>query len=436
MQTYKCKVSIIDVELNIIVLYPERSKYLRWKVPTVESLIQQQNLKINNSFDIFQLDCASEIREAHQFILEETEVEIRKATAAIWKSAEEGVKTEYHKLNMEYKKAYEERYLIPCFHQSNIQLNELMNFVRADILDRNDIKTGQDLESKESKLCDVDILDRNDIKTGQDLESKENKLCDVDILDRNDIKTEQDWKSKESKLCDVDILDRNDIKTEQDLESKESKLFDFYPCVANSYTRYTEEYLERNQQTDYPHFYQGGYAAKHYGPFYGIGEIDRNEEKNLESNQQTDKELKKNYLINILSYCKPRSIVISKKVNEFLEFLERSNDLINVKKAKKKIADLGLSRNRILTGRYLFKQHDLRQTYYQGGNLQSHFHFNEVFSIEYIFLKGLPYKDYNIAKRKGKLSRKRTMNRIRNLPPQILFFSTKNFKENQKQKFA
>ncbi|CAI2193325.1 17685_t:CDS:2 [Funneliformis geosporum] len=103
MQTYICKVSKIDEELNIIVLYPARNKYLRWKLPTPAHLIQK-NLKINNSFDIFQLDCASEIRKAHNFIPVTTEVEVRKATSAIWNSAEEGVKTEYRKLNLEIKK--------------------------------------------------------------------------------------------------------------------------------------------------------------------------------------------------------------------------------------------------------------------------------------------------------------------------------------------
>ncbi|CAI2191775.1 2498_t:CDS:2 [Funneliformis geosporum] len=120
MQTYICKVSKIDEELNIIVLYPARNKYLRWKLPTPAHLIQK-NLKINNSFDIFQLDCASEIRKAHNFIPVTTEVEVRKATSAIWNSAEEGVKTEYRKLNLEIKKFNDqpEAYMFPVFIACN-----------------------------------------------------------------------------------------------------------------------------------------------------------------------------------------------------------------------------------------------------------------------------------------------------------------------------
>ncbi|CAG8675241.1 6632_t:CDS:2, partial [Funneliformis mosseae] len=187
MPTYKCNVSRIDEELNIIVLYPERSKYLRWKLPNVVHLIQQ-DLKINNSFDIFQLDCASKIREAHQFILEETEVEIRKATAAIWKSAEEGVKTEYYKINMEYKKAYEQRNekLVDAVAAVGSLGTIAYNFGKF-----NDDGIVENVRKTEEKL-ESDGLGFDSLGWLELIEHTNFENAFVDILDRNDIKTEQD----------------------------------------------------------------------------------------------------------------------------------------------------------------------------------------------------------------------------------------------------
>ncbi|CAG8725810.1 4355_t:CDS:2, partial [Funneliformis mosseae] len=131
---YDCTISIIDKELNIIVLHLERNKYLRWKLPNIAHLIQK-NLKIDNSFDMFKLDCASEIRKAHEFIPKETEVEIRKTITDIWKSAEEGVKIEYHKLNMEYKKAYKQRKAVEIREATDFIWNRYTTALLLEILE-------------------------------------------------------------------------------------------------------------------------------------------------------------------------------------------------------------------------------------------------------------------------------------------------------------
>jgi len=97
---YSC---ILTEELDIIVLQPKRNKYLKWKLPSPQTIAHlfQEN---TNSFVVFQSDCTAAIRNSHYFIQNTTEIEIRKATAAIWKSAEESVKREYHKLNLDVKK--------------------------------------------------------------------------------------------------------------------------------------------------------------------------------------------------------------------------------------------------------------------------------------------------------------------------------------------
>ncbi|CAG8635654.1 5890_t:CDS:1 [Funneliformis caledonium] len=104
--TYKCMLADILEEKCIVVLNPERNTYIKWKLPspqTSKPLILKKFKTNFNSYMIFQLDCTSEIIKSKIFIENTSETETRKAAAAIWNSAEESVKTEYHNLNLNIK---------------------------------------------------------------------------------------------------------------------------------------------------------------------------------------------------------------------------------------------------------------------------------------------------------------------------------------------
>lgn len=106
---FKCFLSEdgISSKSYVIVLQPERNKYLKWELPSPQAtadLIKSENIKLPvNSYTIFKLNCAFAIRESHNFITDTSEVEIIKTTIAIWNSAEECVKEKYNQLNMDLR---------------------------------------------------------------------------------------------------------------------------------------------------------------------------------------------------------------------------------------------------------------------------------------------------------------------------------------------
>ncbi|CAG8463269.1 23247_t:CDS:10 [Rhizophagus irregularis] len=103
---FKCFLSEDEISSKsyIIVLQPERNKYLKWELPSPQAtadLIKSENIKLPvKSYTIFKLNCASAIRESHNFITDTREVEIIKTTIAIWNCAEENIKEKYNQLNM------------------------------------------------------------------------------------------------------------------------------------------------------------------------------------------------------------------------------------------------------------------------------------------------------------------------------------------------
>ncbi|RGB41889.1 hypothetical protein C1646_662739 [Rhizophagus diaphanus] len=107
--SFKCFLSEdgISSKSYIIVLQPERNKYLKWELPSPQAtvdLIKSENIKLPvNSYTIFKLNCASAIRESHNFITDTSEVEIIKTTIAIWNCAEESIKEKYNQLNMDLR---------------------------------------------------------------------------------------------------------------------------------------------------------------------------------------------------------------------------------------------------------------------------------------------------------------------------------------------
>lgn len=94
----------ISSKSYIIVLHPERNKYLKWELPSPQAtadLTKSENIKLPvSSYTIFKLNCAAAIRESHNFITGNSVVEIIKTTIAIWNCAEESAKEEYNKLNI------------------------------------------------------------------------------------------------------------------------------------------------------------------------------------------------------------------------------------------------------------------------------------------------------------------------------------------------
>ncbi|PKY37471.1 hypothetical protein RhiirA4_438698 [Rhizophagus irregularis] len=107
--SFKCFLSEDEISSKsyIIVLQPERNKYLKWELPSPQAtvdLIKSENIKLPvKSYTIFKLNCASAIRESHNFITDTSEVEIIKTTIAIWNCAEESIKEKYNQLNMDLR---------------------------------------------------------------------------------------------------------------------------------------------------------------------------------------------------------------------------------------------------------------------------------------------------------------------------------------------
>ncbi|GES78193.1 hypothetical protein GLOIN_2v1873676 [Rhizophagus clarus] len=106
---FKCFLSKNEIsgESYIIVLQPERNKYLRWELPSrqaVADLIKSEKIKLPvSSYTIFKLNCAAAVRESDNFITNTSEVDIIKTTIAIWNNAEESVKEEYKNLAMDLR---------------------------------------------------------------------------------------------------------------------------------------------------------------------------------------------------------------------------------------------------------------------------------------------------------------------------------------------
>src|SRR5438045_967206 len=98
-----CFLSQDSENSNIIVLQPERNKYLKWALPTVADLSEKLKTPAN-SFMIFKMDCAAAIRDSKEFITDTSETKIVKTVADIWNSAEKNVQDEYRNLNMGIKK--------------------------------------------------------------------------------------------------------------------------------------------------------------------------------------------------------------------------------------------------------------------------------------------------------------------------------------------
>ncbi|CAB4486432.1 unnamed protein product [Rhizophagus irregularis] len=98
------EVSNITVPL-IIVLCPEKNKYLSWEMCSPQQIAEKRKKIIRvNAFTIFRSDCNKAILESQGFVKNFHRNEIAKAIADIWNITDENVKNEYCKLSKSVQK--------------------------------------------------------------------------------------------------------------------------------------------------------------------------------------------------------------------------------------------------------------------------------------------------------------------------------------------